>query len=169
MSRGRGSPSFGSAGHRLPDQVSCPRQRRARGITDWPPQCRRIRLPINAAGEYASDLVCGPGTLADEDILSRLGTGIHVADCWYTNWSDRNEARVTGMTRFHSFWVENGEIQAPLSVMRFDDSLLSGFGEQLEALGARVEVAPSVSSYGSRHLGHSATPGALLSEWKYPL
>jgi predicted Zn-dependent protease len=63
------------------------------------------------------------GDLAAADVLRTLGTGIYVGNLWYLNYSDRNACRFTGMTRFATFWVENGEIVAPLNVMRFDDTI----------------------------------------------
>ena len=32
--------------------------------------------------------------------------------------------RITGMTRFATFWVENGKVVAPVDVLRFDDTRL---------------------------------------------
>lgn len=55
----------------------------------------------------------------------RLHAGLPAAipgetQLWYLNFSDRPGGRITGMTRFASFWVEDGRIVAPLNVMRFD-------------------------------------------------
>ena len=154
-----GSPAFTSSGHALPDRVELITNGGIANTLTAARSAAEYDLPITSEGEYAGDLVCAAGDLNDEDVLDRLGTGIHVADVWYTNWSERNSARTTGMTRFHSFWVKDGEIVAPLAVMRFDDSLLDGFGERLEALGSRVAVSPETSTYGSRHFGHTAMPG----------
>ena len=35
---------------------------------------------------------------------------------------------LTGMTRFATFWVEDGRIQGPVGTMRFDDSLYDFLG-----------------------------------------
>ena len=55
---------------------------------------------------------------------------------WYLNYSDRSACRMTGMTRFATFWVEHGVIQAPLNVMRFDESIYRMLGEHLLGLTA---------------------------------
>ena len=73
-----------------------------------------------------------------------------VSNLWYLNHSDRNAARVTGMTRA-TFWVENGEVVAPLSVMRFDESSTSCSG-QAEAITREVSMIPSTSTYGCRSI-----------------
>ena len=77
-----------------------------------------------------------PGQL----LLQRLGTGLYIGNLWYGNFSDLPAGRLTGMTRFATFWVENGVIQAPVSTMRFDDSAYSLLGSQLEALTEQREL-----------------------------
>ena len=64
-----------------------------------------------------------PGSSPRDDTLAALDTGVYVGNLWYLNFSDRPACRVTGMTRFASFWVESGRIVAPVNVMRFDDSV----------------------------------------------
>ena len=76
---------------------------------------------------------------------------------------------MTGMTRFASFWVENGEIVAPIDVMRFDDSFLRLFGDGLAALSREVELLPSNDTYGQRNLGSITSPGALFSDMRFTL
>lgn len=41
------------------------------------------------------------------------------------------------MTRFATFWVEQGRIVAPVDAMRFDDSLYRLLGSELERIGAQ--------------------------------
>jgi len=118
---------------------------------------------VNAAAEYPESLDLSAGDLTDEKALDRLGTGILIGNLWYCNFSDRNDCRLTGMTRFGTFWVENGEIQAPLSVMRFDDSIFHLLGDRLEALSAERELILSADTYGGRSTTSYQVPGALVS------
>ena len=76
-----------------------------------------------SASESPESLAMAPGDLAADDALATLGTGLAVGNLWYTNYSDRSACRITGMTRFATFWVEDGELVAPASVLRFDDTL----------------------------------------------
>ena len=80
-----------------------------------------------------------------------------------------NSARVTGMTRYACFWVENGEIVAPIQDMRFDESIYRVFGNQLEALTVEQTLEPDIATYGRRELGAKQFPGALLKEFKFTL
>src|SRR6185295_6107619 len=102
----------------------------------------------NGAEDYEAPLALemAAGTLAESDILAALGTGVYVGNLWYLNYSDRNACRMTGMTRFATFWVENGVIVAPLNVMRFDDSAYRFLGCNLNALTAAREWRLSTDS-----------------------
>lgn len=114
------------------------------------------------AWESPSALSMAAGDLAQADVLKALGTGLYINNLWYLNYSDQPAARMTGLTRFACFWVENGEIQAPVSTMRFDDSVYSLLGSQLEALTREREMLLSASTYGQRQTGSSHLPGALV-------
>ncbi|MDI9779630.1 TldD/PmbA family protein [Pseudomonas putida] len=123
-----------------------------------------FELRANGADSYESPcaLSLAPGGLPSEQILERLGTGLYISNLWYLNYSDLPAARMTGLTRFATFWVENGEIQGPVSTMRFDDSLYSLLGSQLEELTREREMILSTSTYGQRSTGSSHLPGALV-------
>ena len=121
-------------------------------------------LNANGAGsdESPSALQMAAGNLAQADILRQLGTGLYISNLWYLNYSDLPAARLTGMTRFATFWVQDGEIKAPVSTMRFDDSVYSLLGSQLEALTAERELLLSASTYGQRNTASNLLPGALV-------
>ncbi|MEA9976198.1 MULTISPECIES: TldD/PmbA family protein [unclassified Pseudomonas] len=122
-------------------------------------------LTANGAGggESPSALSMAGGTLALKDILKQLGTGLYISNLWYLNFSDQSAARLTGMTRFATFWVENGEIKAPVNTMRFDDSVYSLLGSALEQLTSERELILSTSTYSQRQTASSLLPGALIS------
>ena len=115
-----------------------------------------------SSDESPSALQMAAGTLAQADILKQLGTGLYISNLWYLNYSDLPAARLTGMTRFATFWVENGEIKAPVSTMRFDDSVYNLLGSQLEALTAERELLLSASTYSQRNTASNLLPGALV-------
>jgi len=123
-----------------------------------------FELLANGADSYESPcaLSLAPGSLPTAQVLERLGTGLYISNLWYLNYSDLPAARMTGLTRFATFWVENGEIQGPVSTMRFDDSLYSLLGSQLEDLTQEREMILSTSTYGQRSTGSSHLPGALV-------
>lgn len=127
-------------------------------------------VPSNADGnEHPDSLQLSPGFLADTDMLAALDTGLLIGNLWYLNYSDRQNARVTGMSRFACFAVERGRIVAPINVMRFDASLFDMFGTSLEALGSRVEFMPGGSTWGARELSSVSCPAVLLRSLSFTL
>ena len=109
------------------------------------------------------------GELNEKDVLQSIGTGIYLGNLHYLNWSDNIGGRVTGMTRYACFWVENGEIVAPINTMRFDDSLYNFFGENLESVSKDVLFNPDTGTYNNRSLGGTYCPGILLSGFSLTL
>lgn len=120
-------------------------------------------------GEVPEALTMGAGSLAADEILRSLDHGIYLQNLWYTNYSDHDHCKVTGMTRFACFLVENGEIKAPIKVMRFDESLYELLGEHLEQLSEQRELLLDSGTYQSRHLGAHLLPGALVQKFHLTL
>ena len=119
--------------------------------------------PINAAGGSPESVALDAGDIPPSAVLGRLGTGLYVGNLWYCNWSDPNDCRVTGMTRFGTYWVEGGELVAPVKVMRFDDSLYHLLGDRLEGLTAERELILSPQTYEGRGTDSHLLPGLLVS------
>ncbi|HLO84345.1 MAG TPA: TldD/PmbA family protein [Nostocaceae cyanobacterium] len=110
------------------------------------------------------------GNLKSEQILTSLDTGLYVSNLHYLNWSDRQTGRITGMTRYACFWVENGEIVAPIKNLRFDESLYRFWGEEnLIDFTNIQEIIPEVGTYENRKLGGSLVPGMLVEDFTYTL
>ncbi len=132
---------------------------------------REYGLVANGANESEAPraLDVAPGTLEEKDILKALGTGLYLSNLHYLNWSDPVSARVTGMTRYACFWVENGEIVGPIKDMRWDESLYEALGGKLLALTTHTAIDPAVDTYYQRALGGSRTPGALIDNFTFTL
>jgi predicted Zn-dependent protease len=121
----------------------------------------------NAEAPESIDMAAGG--MARDDVLQRLDTGVYINNVWYLNYSDRPACRMTGMTRFASFWVEGGIIQAPLSVMRFDESIYRMFGDHLLGLTAERDFILDPSTYHQRSTDSSRLPGALVEDFNFTL
>ncbi|MBR8829845.1 MAG: hypothetical protein N5P05_001198 [Chroococcopsis gigantea SAG 12.99] len=109
------------------------------------------------------------GTLTRETILKTLDTGLYLSNLHYLNWSDQTGGRITGMTRYACFWVENGEIVAPIKDMRFDESLYSFLGDNLKSMTDFREFIPETGTYEQRSLGGSLMPGMLVEDFSFTL
>ncbi|MGY4494356.1 TldD/PmbA family protein [Pseudomonas sp. TE3610] len=112
--------------------------------------------------ELPSSLVMAAGDLPTAQVLQALGTGLYIGNLWYLNYSDVGLARVTGLTRFASFWVEDGQIVAPIDTMRFDDSLYAVLGDNLLALTRERTLRISTRTYHHRDAQTVLLPGALV-------
>jgi predicted Zn-dependent protease len=136
-----------------------------------PRTAREFSLEANGASGHESPvaLAMAGGTLAGADALAALGTGLYVGHLHYLNYSDRPACRMTGMTRFATFWVEDGKIVAPIDVLRFDDTIYRMLGSNLEALTAETELRLSSDTYRERSLVSMRLPGALISELTFTL
>ncbi len=122
-----------------------------------------------SGGEAPAAIDMAPGTLPEGRVLAELGTGIYVSNLWYLNFSDRAACRATGMTRFATFWVERGVIQAPVEVMRFDETVYRILGEHLVALTAEREFILDPGTYGQRSTDSARLPGALVDDFTLTL
>ena len=109
------------------------------------------------------------GSLKEAEVLSKLEKGVYLSNLHYLNWSDRLGGRITGMTRYACFYVENGEIVAPIENMRFDDTIYNVFGQNLESVTEKNQLIPNVGTYDGRNLGGSYCPGILLNSFSLTL
>lgn len=165
------APAFDSSGFTKPARVDIVTDGRHAGSMICPRTAKEYGLAANGAGddEGMASMALAGGTLPESDALAALGTGIAVGNLHYVNFSDRANGRVTGLTRFASFWVEKGKIVAPLNVMRWDDSLFRMIGTQLEALTEKPEWILNNSTYDHRSVQTSRVPGALLAGMAFTL
>lgn len=157
------APGFTDEGFAKPDQVKLIEEGWYQDCLTDARSAKEYEAAVNAAAEYPESLAIAPGDLATADALRALDTGILIGNLWYCNWSDRNACRMTGMTRFGTFWVEHGEPVAPLAVMRFDDSVYHLLGDRLEGLTRERELLLSAETYDGRSTDSSLLPGALVS------
>lgn len=165
------APGFQGHGFLKPDRVVLIEQGALKDALVSPRSAKEYGLQTNGAGgpEMASSLDMQEGSLEEKDVLAELDTGLYVSNLWYLNFSDRPAGRITGMTRFATFWVEGGRIAAPAGVMRFDDSIYRLFGENLLELTRGRELLPDPSTYGERSRSSERLPGALLKTLRFTL
>ena len=165
------APNFDAAGFVKPDQVTLID---AGGLGDClvsPRSAKEYGVPTNGAGsgEAPESMDVTAGRMPTRDVLAELDTGVYVNNVWYLNYSDRVSSRITGMTRFATFWVEDGELQAPLNVMRFDETIYRMFGDNLVGLTDERVFLMDSSTYRRRSTASSRVPGALVREFAFTL
>lgn len=165
------APNFQSAGFVKPPRVTLIERGALRDSLASPRSAREYGVATNGADDYETpdSLDLSAGELPPDDVLRRLDTGVYVNNLWYTNFSDRSACRITGMTRFVTFWVERGAVQAPINVMRFDETLYRMLGENLEGLTSERELILDTGTYGARSVGSARLPGALIRDFTFTL
>ncbi len=165
------APAFDSMGFVKPHAVELIRAGNHAASMVSPRTSAEYGVAANGAGddESMASMDVGAGTLANDAALAALDTGVYIGNLWYLNYSDRPNCRITGMTRFATFWVEDGQIRAPLSVMRFDDSLYRMLGDHLIDFTREREWILNTGTYGQRSVQTSRLPGALLSRVAFTL
>jgi predicted Zn-dependent protease len=165
------APDFEPAGFRRPDRVMLIRDGAYGECLASPRSAAEYGVPTNGAsgGEAPVSIDVGAGELPRDAILRALGTGLYVSNLWYLNFSDRSACRTTGMTRFATFWVERGEVVAPVEAMRFDETIYRMLGDNLIGLTAERELILDPGSYGRRSTDSARLPGALVDEFTLTL
>ena len=164
-------PAFEGHGFPKPPRIDLIRDGRLGEPLVGTRSAREYGLAPNGAyaGEAPESLDMAPGDLDEGAVLEALDTGLYIPNLWYLNLSDRTAGRITGMTRFATFWVERGRIVAPVSPMRFDDSVYRMLGTELAGLTRGTEMLLDPSTYGERSTASARLPGALLKSLRFTL
>ena len=165
------APAFQSNGFIKPAQVPLIEKGVYHSALVSPRSAKEYGVETNGANDDESpfSLDLAAGDFRQADVLKTLDKGVYINNLWYSNYSDRAACRMTGMTRFATFWVENGEIVAPLSVMRFDETLYRMLGDKLIALTAEREFIMDADTYEVRSTGSMRLPGALVDGFTFTL
>lgn len=163
------APDFTRTGFIKPVRVDLIQYGQHAGVLINSRSAKEFGLKVNADSEFPSSLELGSGSLSDGDVLDALDTGLYINNLWYTNYSDLNDCRITGMTRYACFWVENGKIDAPINPMRFDESFYSMLGRNLLGITRDREWILSSDTYTRRSVAGMRLPGLLIDDFNFTL
>ncbi len=163
------SPDFQEQGFRRPPRIPLIEGGAFSEALVSPRSAREYGVATNGAseGEMPQFIEMTAGEVSASGVLSKLERGVYVNNLWYLNFSDIPACRITGLTRFATLWVEGGEIQAPLAVMRFDETLYRALGENLLGLTAERDLIADGGTYSSRSMRGSLLPGALVGGFRF--
>ena len=165
------SANFNSDGFIKPEEISMIKNGEFIESLTSPRSSLEYSVVHNAASpsEYPCSLDMGAGSISDDKILETIDNGIYISNLWYLNFSDRNNGRMTGLTRFGCFLVENGKLTAPINTMRFDDSVYSMLGDNLIGLTSSRELLIDSGTYEERSTSSARLPGAIVNNFKMTL
>jgi len=162
------APNFLSGGFIRPESVTLVQGGKLKDALASPRSAKEFGVQPNS-NEYPESLDMSAGQIKPDAVLKELGTGVYVNRLWYLNFSDLPASRLTGMTRFATFWVENGQVVAPLNVMRFDETIYNMLGENLLGLTTQCDLMPSSETYRARSTRSARLPGALINDFAFTL
>ena len=163
------APGFTPCGFIKPRKIILINKGQFQNCLVAPRSSAEYNMPVNTALEMPESLELSPGNIYSNDVLNQLGTGLYINNLWYCNYSDRNDCRITGMTRYGCFWVENGEITAPINVMRFDDNVYRMLGDNLIGLTQDQYLQIDPSTYHQRSTSSARLPGAVIEDFNLTL
>jgi len=164
-------PQFNSEGEIAPESLTLIHKGKLQNTLVSSRTAAEYKVTSNRAenGEFLRSPMMETGTLKEENVLSSIDNGLFISNIHYLNWSDNPSGRITGLTRYACFQVENGEIVAPINTMRFDDTFYRFFGSELESIGYKKEIIPDVSTYYRRSVDVLTCPGVLVNSFTLTL
>lgn len=165
------SPKFHSDGFIKPDTTELIINGEYKSSLISPRSALEYSVNHNAAEYYESPVSINlkEGAISNDNILATLKDGIYISNLWYLNFSDLNNGRITGLTRFGCFKVSNGEYQGPINTMRFDETVYNIFGDKLIGLTNNKQLLIDSSTYEERSTHSSTIPGAIVEDFKMTL
>jgi len=165
------NPVFNDSGFIRPASLSLISAGRYGGALISPRSAQEFQADCNGADVRESPVALSQhgGQLATDQILTTLDRGLYISNLWYLNFSDHSNCRMTGMTRFATFWVEDGELKEPVDVMRFDESLFRMLGSNLVDLTKESTLLASASTYDKRSTMSRRLPGVIVDDFRFTL
>lgn len=163
------SPRFTSQGFTKPEKVVLIEDGKYKDCLSGARSAKEYGEAVNSGSESPQAMYMAGGSLPTNRALEALNTGVWISNLWYCNYSDRNNARITGMIRFACLWVEQGKVVAPLKVMRFDESIFNILGPKLEGLTKERDLIIDSSTYEQRSDACARLPGALVRDFTFTL
>jgi predicted Zn-dependent protease len=130
----------------------------------WGPMATSMRLEAApAATEPPLPPSIGPGPTAESarPLVAHVERGLLITDFWYTRVLDPKSLVITGLTRNGVWLVEDGEVTAAVSNMRFTQSYPQALGiGMVRGIGSESVLLPDRWS-GVRF----AAPAVHLASW----
>jgi predicted Zn-dependent protease len=129
----------------------------------WGPYATHLRLAPGSSGAAApaGGAEIGPTAESSRALVAGMGRGLLITDFWYTRVLDQKSLVITGLTRNGVWLVENGEVTAAVSNMRFTQSYPQALGPgAVRGIGSEAIMLPDRWS-GVRYVA----PAVHLASW----
>jgi len=127
----------------------------------WGPYGSHLRLAPGPATRLVDGPDNSPTAESSRALVANLERGLLITDFWYTRVLDQKSLVITGLTRNGVWLVENGEVTAAVSNMRFTQSYPQALGPgAVRGIGAEATMLPDRWS-GVRY----TAPAIHLTSW----
>ncbi|MCA2219575.1 TldD/PmbA family protein [Jidongwangia harbinensis] len=125
------------------------------------PTATHLRLLPGPAPTGPAGAPDGPAVPSARPLVAAMARGLLVTDLWYTRVLDQKSLAITGLTRNGVWLVEDGEVVAAVSNMRFTQSYRQALAAgTVRGIGAEAVPLPD------RWAGHQyAAPALHLAGW----
>ena len=105
--------------------------------------------PDEVEGPLPAHLFMEPGSVRREDLIRTCNRGLLIPRFHYVNGLlNPREALMTGLTREGAFLIEDGKLAAPITTMRFTQSLLEAFNHVTGISKERQLIADPTQDFG---------------------
>jgi len=117
-------------------------------------------------GPVAGDPALAPGSGGTVDeLVAGLERGLLVSDFWYTRVVDPKRSVWTGLTRNGVWLVQDGQVVAPVSTLRFTQSYLEALAPGAVTVGSVVDPQPGRLTMTYAGTNRFAVPALRLAGW----
>ena len=97
--------------------------------------------------------------------MAGLERGLLVSDFWYTRVVDPKRSVWTGLTRNGVWLVQDGQVVAPVSTLRFTQSYLEALAPGAVTVGSVVDPQPGRLTMTYAGTNRLAVPALRLASW----
>lgn len=122
----------------------------AYGLLYGRPSTGHAPPPTDTEGPIPSHLFMGPGAKRRDELIRSCRRGLLIPRFHYVSGLlNPREALMTGLTREGACLIEDGKLSAPITTMRFTQSLLEAFQHVLGISKERTLIADAIHDTGS--------------------
>lgn len=119
--------------------------------------------PGSGFGAIPWSLCLAPGDATLEEMIARCERGLLIERFHYINgFIDPPKAMMTGMTRYGTFLIEEGQVKHAVPNLRWLDSMMQAFSN-IEAIGREREVCTDDAS----GTFYQLVPALYIKEWQF--
>ena len=121
---------------------------------------------LNPGFSFPMHMVFDAGDSRIDDMVKETGKGLFISNFHYINVINPRDLTLTGMTRFGTYLIEDGNITRPVKNLRFTQSVVEAFNNVVAVTKKREIIGPTDTySYTIPH--HMVVPGIKIEGFNF--